>query len=114
MNKDNIITEIVKKDFDRMIKDIKMEKVYYGVFLYEDEPAVLLANVDSWDKDCVEMCHPLSKEVYSTMADIGVEHIEETLWGYFDGFQDELVNKLEEAGFIFNKDVQSEGESILG
>jgi len=92
-----------------------MEKVYYGVFLYEDEPAVLLANAESWDDEkLVESYHPLSKEVYSTMAHIGVEYIEETLWGWFDGSEEELTKKLEEIGFIFKQKVKDEGESILG
>jgi len=91
-----------------------MEKVYYGVFLYEDEPAVLLANAESWDSEAVEDCHPLSKEVYSTMANIGVEYIEETLWGYYDGSEEELTQKMEEAGFVFKEEVKEEGESILG
>ena len=91
-----------------------MEKVYYGVFLYEDEPAVLLANAKSWDHDRVEMCHPLSEEVYSVMADMGVEYIEETLWGYYGGSEEELSQKMEEAGFVFNQEVKEDGESILG
>ena len=91
-----------------------MEKVYYGVFDYEGEPAVLLANANSWDHDRVEMCHPLSKEVYAEMADMGLEYIEETLWGYFDGSEEELTKLMEEAGFIFNQEVKEDGESILG
>ena len=90
-----------------------MEKVYYGVFSYEDEPAVLLANGDSWDGDRAESYHPLSKDVYSMMAKLGLEYIEETLWGYFDGSEEELEKLMEEAGFIFNEKVKAEGESIL-
>jgi hypothetical protein len=91
-----------------------MEKVYYGIFYYEDELAVLLANAKSWDKDRIEMCHPLSKEVYATMAEAGLEYIEETLWGYFDGTEEELDRLMKEAGFIFKQEVKEEGESILG
>ena len=98
----------------RIIKDSEMEKVYYGVFLYEDEPAVLLANAESWDGDGVEDCHPLSKEVYAIMAELHLEYIEETLWGYFDGSEEELIKKMEEIGFIFKQKVKEEADSILG
>ena len=90
-----------------------MEKIYYGVFSYEDEPAVLLANAESWGQGGVELYHPLSKEVYSKMAKLGLEYIEETLWGYFDGSEEELTQKMEEVGFIFKQEVKEEGESIL-
>lgn len=91
-----------------------MEKVYYGVFSYEDEPAVLLVNAKSWDRDRVEMCHPLSKEVYAAMAELELEYIEETLWGFFDGSEKELIQKMEDAGFVFKQEVKEDGESILG
>ena len=90
-----------------------MEKVYFGVCDYEGQPAVLLANANSWDRDRVEMCHPLSKEVYATMADLGLEYIDETLWGYFDGSEEDLHKLMEDAGFIFNQDVKEEADSIL-
>ena len=93
---------------------MNIEKVYYGVFLYEDEPAVLLANANSWDDDFGDQCHPLSKEVYSKMAELHLEYIEETLWGYFDGSEEELNKAMEEIGFVFKQKVKEEGESILG
>lgn len=94
--------------------NILTEKIYYGVCDYEGEPAVLLANANSWDRDRVEMCHPISKEVYAIMADMHLEYIEETLWGYFDGTEEELNKVMKEAGFTFNQDVKEEADSILG
>ena len=92
----------------------KDQKIYYGVFLYEDEPAVLLANADSWDDDFGDQCHPLSEEVYAMMASLGLEHIEETLWGYYDGSEEDLIKDMKKVGFIFKQEVKMEGESILG
>jgi hypothetical protein len=90
-----------------------MEKIYYGVFDYEDEPAVVLVNAEVWDSKGFDP-NVLSKEVFSLMADLELEYVEENLWGYFEGSEKDLIKLMEEAGFISKKEVKEEGESILG
>ncbi len=90
-----------------------MGKIYFGICDYEGEPAVLLAIADDWDRTNGRDTGHLSKEVCSKMCSIAVEYIEETLYGYFDGTEEELKNKLLDIGFIHNEKVEEEAESIL-
>ena len=90
-----------------------MEKIYFGICDYEEEPAVLLAVAEDWDRTKGIETGNLSKEVCSMMCSIGVEWIEETLYGYFDGTEEDLKNKISNLGFTYNEEVESEAKSIL-
>ena len=90
-----------------------MEKIYFGICDYEGEPAVMLAVAEDWDNTNGRDTGGLSQEVCSIMCTIGVELIEETLYGYYEGSKEELKNKMIEAGFVHNDEVEKDAESIL-
>lgn len=90
-----------------------MEKIYFGTCDYEDSPAIMLAVAEDWDRNDGGREGVLPDEVYSMMCSMDVEYIEETLWGYFDGTEEELSDRAIKAGFIYNAHVASEAASIL-
>ncbi len=90
-----------------------MEKIYFGTCDYEGEPAIMLAVAKTWDETNGSREGMLPDEVYSIMCSMHVEYIEETLWGYFDGTEEELSDMAIRAGFIPNAQVAEEAASIL-
>lgn len=90
-----------------------MEKIYFGTCDYEGEPAIMLAVAKSWDESNGSDTGYLSNEVYSMMCSMRVEYIGETLWGYFDGTEEELSKMAVKAGFVYDVHVASEAASIL-
>lgn len=90
-----------------------MDKIYFGVFDYDGQPGVLLLDAENWEHGgCGDL--KLTQEICNKMANIeGLEYVEETLWAWYEGTEEELHQEMIDAGFIYNEEVKKEGESIL-
>jgi hypothetical protein len=85
-----------------------MEKIYFGICNYCDEPGVYLVSADKFDKNGEMNGEILSKEVCSAMCSLHIEYVDEGLFGFYDGDPEDLKEGLEKLGFIHNEEVEKE------
>jgi len=84
-----------------------MDKIYFGICEYCDEPAAMIISGKVFDMDGIMTEYPLD-EVNQKLLTIPIEYIDDSLYGYYDGTMEELKEDLERLGFIHNDKVEEE------
>lgn len=89
-----------------------MERIYFGIVqdYCGGGAGCLLADADKTDNDGVMPSDGLSEEVFSAMASLPIEFVEEGLFAFYDGTPEELRKVLEDLGFIYNEEVEEDAE----
>jgi len=85
-------------------------KILFGVFDYDGQPGVLLTDEEYLENGN----YRVPDEVFNQMAEAGIEYVEETLWAWYDGTEEELHQQMLDLGFEFNQELKEDAESILG
>jgi aminopeptidase-like protein len=85
-----------------------MEKIYFGICDYCDEPGVLIYPALEDGEVDFNNCGSHSKEVCSLMFSLDIEYVEEGLYGFYDGTKEKLRDELENLGFIHSQEVEDE------